>query len=136
MMSDEKRREHRKKKTGVFVGVGIIVLVLCILWVMNIKSFFFDSKHSTSVEESLLGSIKNDFENTVGQLSERPSIVSSTVEAITSSTATQDQQQEEKLKAALIASLVAEVNSSTSSTVSTSSTTPIENTTTSTTSTP
>jgi len=121
MLSPEKRLEHQKKRFTVFVGVSTIVLALCILWFVNIRSSFFDSKFSTSTEEQLLSNLKQNFENTVGLVTERPTTSQTTTTPVN----------EEQLKAALLAGLLA---SSTTSTVNTTST--VSTTTTSTTSTP
>ncbi len=109
MLSDAKHREHQKKKNTMLMGVGIVVVVLIGLWIVNMKSFFFDSKHSISSEEALLSSIRNDYNSTIGLLGERPQVVSSTLEAIK-----QEELQKENLKAALLAGFL-----STSSTTST-----------------
>jgi len=106
MLSDEKRREHQKKKNTMFIGVGIVILVLAGLWIINMKSFFFDNKHSISSEEALLGTIKNDFDATIGRLNAAPTETSSPPKTVP----------EEDLKSALLAGFASV--SSTSSTVS------------------
>jgi cytoskeletal protein RodZ len=113
MLSDEKRREQQKKKNTMFIGVGVVLLVLALLWVINIKSFFFDSKHSISNEETLLGTIKNDFDNTIGKLEKQ--------NPTTSSPSPTKIILEKDLQSALLAGLASV--SSTSSTLSTSSST-------------
>ncbi len=119
MLSDEKRREHKKKKSTMFFGVGIVVIVLGVLWIVNLKTFFFDSKHSLSNEGLLLDKIKNDYNNTLGKLGERPEIVSSTVNAINEQTIP-----EADLKAALLAGLAS--ISTTSSTASSTATSTVD----------
>ena len=115
MISAEKRREHQKKRFTVFVGVGTVVLALCILWFVNIRSSFFDSKFSTSNEEQLLSNLRQNFENTVGLVADRPIIL-----ATSTPTSTQSVNQEQ-LKNALLAGLRASNTTSTaSSSVSTS----------------
>lgn len=121
MLSDEKRREHQKKRTTVAIGVGSVVLILAILWVVNIKTFFFDSKHSISVEETILKAVKNDFKSTVGTISEdKPTIASSTENIL----------QTASLQAALIAGLEASSTSSPATSSTTSSTPSVSPTTT------
>ena len=109
MLSDEKRRERQKKTSTVAIGVGIVLIVLGILWVINLKTFFFDSKHSTSIEQEILNAVKTDFKETVGTVTkDRPTIASSTENVIETA----------NLQAALIAGLAsASASSTTSSTV-------------------
>ncbi len=118
MLSDAKRREHQKKKNTMLIGVGIVVAVLIGLWLVNMKSFFFDSKHSISSEEALLNSIRNDYNSTIGLLEERPKVVSSTLENIR-----QEELQKENLKAALLAGLLATSSTTSTETTSTNTTT-------------
>lgn len=109
MLSDQKRREHQKKKNTMFAGVGIVLLLLIGLWIVNMKTFFFDNKHNISNEEALLGTIKNDFNTTIGRLEKQPLVTSSPPKAI----------REEDLKSALLAGLasVSTTSSSASSTL-------------------
>ncbi len=122
MLSVEKQREHQKKRFTVFIGVGTVMLVLGVLWVFNIKTFFFDSKHTLSQEEELLGTVKQNFDNTVG-------LVTANADTLATSSRQEEVVSAEQLKAALIAGLLV---SSTPATTSTSSTPPFTTTTTST----
>ncbi len=115
MQSAEKRREHLKKRNTMLFGVGIVVLVLCGMWILNMKSFFFDSKHSISSEQALLSSIRNDYNNTVGLLSAQTTETSSTEPVAT--------EKPVDLRAALIAGLEAASTSSSTLGTATSSTT-------------
>jgi len=130
MLSAEKRREHQKKRFTVFVGVGTVILALCILWFVNIRTFFFDSKFNTSTEEQLLSNLKQNFENTVGLVGERPTTLVTTTRPV----------DQEQLKAALIAGLLASSTTSTASstviTITSTTTSSVQINSTSTTSTP
>lgn len=125
MLSEEKRIEHKKKRIAVFIAVGTIILALLVLWFVNISSFFFDTKHTFSNEEQLIDKIKQNFDTTVGLVSPRPTLPSSTENATVST---------ETLRAAVIAGLLS-TSSTISSTTLTTSTKEFEITTT-TTSTP
>ncbi len=109
MLSAQKYNEQRKKQRTVFIGVAIVILALATLWILNIKTFLFDSKNTISVEEKILKTVKDDFKSTVGSVSDqRPSITSSTNEEI----------QTANLQAALMAGLATmNTNTSTSSTI-------------------
>lgn len=115
MLSNEKRLEHQKKRLTVFIGVGIVVLALGTLWVVNVRSFFFDTKHTLSNEEQLVNKIKQNFDTTIGQVTPRPTLASSTQNAPVDT---------ETLRAAVIAGLLSA--SSTTPTSSSSTTTPLD----------
>ncbi len=118
MLSDAKRREHQKKKNTMLIGVGIVIAVLIGLWIVNMKSFFFDSKHTLSSEEVLLNNIRNDYNSTVGLLDERPKVVSTTLENIR-----QEELQKENLKAALLAGFLSTTSTTSTESLSTSTST-------------
>ncbi len=116
MLSNEKRLEHQKKRLTVFIGVGVVVLALVALWVVNVRTFFFDTKHTLSNEEQLIDKIKKNFDNTVGLVSEARPTFSSTTETKAPTP--------EALKAAVLAGLLSA--SSSTSTALSSTTTPLE----------
>lgn len=115
MLSNEKRLEHQKKRLTVFIGVGIIVLALGALWVVNVRSFFFDTKHTLSNEEQLVDKIKKNFDTTVGLVTPRPTLASSTQNIPVNT---------ETLRAAVIAGLLSASSSTT--TAPSSTTTPLD----------
>lgn len=128
MLSVDKQKEHQKKRFTVFVGVGTIMLVLCGLWFLNVKTFFFDSNYNISKEEQLLNTVKQNFDNTVGLVAGNKGATTTTNPEVLS---------KEHLKAALIAGLLVSStpSSATSSATTTSTTSTPVMTTTSTTST-
>lgn len=106
MLSPEKQKEQQKKRFTVFLGVGTIVIALFSLWVFNIRSFFFDSKHTLSNEEQLIDKLKKNFDSTVGLVGSPPTLPTSTPEKNLNI---------ETLKAAVIAGLLESSTPTTSS---------------------
>lgn len=76
VLSHEKTKENIKKRNTILVGVGIILSVLIAMWILNVKTFFFDVTRTTSKEAQLLKTMKENFNSTVNLVS--PTVATST----------------------------------------------------------